>query len=58
VGVETVVNSRDEILCVEPERISCLLEGTRGLIDIGEQILDAEREVMEETGILPRFHSI
>jgi ADP-ribose pyrophosphatase YjhB (NUDIX family) len=61
VGVgAVVVNSRDEILCVRELRKNFMpWKVPGGLADIGEQISEAaEREVMEETGIPTRFHSI
>lgn len=61
VGVgAVVVNSRDEILCVRELRKNFMpWKVPGGLADIGEQISEAaEREVMEETGISTRFHSI
>lgn len=61
VGVgAVVVNSRDEILCVRELRQNFMpWKVPGGLADIGEQISEAaEREVMEETGIPTRFHSI
>jgi ADP-ribose pyrophosphatase YjhB (NUDIX family) len=61
VGVgAVVVNSRDEILCVRELRRNFMpwkIPG--GLSDLGEHIsAAAEREVMEETRIPTKFHSI
>lgn len=55
-----VVNSRNEILCVRELRQNYLPWKTpTGLSELGETIDDAvEREVLEETGIQARFHSI
>jgi len=61
VGVgAVVVNSRDEILCVRELRKNYLPWKTpTGLSELGEHIDDAAvREVMEETGIRTKFHSI
>lgn len=55
-----VVNSRNEILCVRELRMNYMpwkLPG--GLSELGESIADAaEREVLEETGVPTKFHSI
>jgi ADP-ribose pyrophosphatase YjhB (NUDIX family) len=55
-----VVNSRDEILCVRELRNNYRPWKTpTGLSNLGEQLDDAaEREVLEETGIQTKFHSI
>jgi len=55
-----VVNSRDEILCVRELRKNYMPWKTpTGLSDLGEQIDEAAvREVMEETGIRTKFHSL
>lgn len=61
VGVgAVVVNSRDEILCVREIRKNYMPWKTpTGLSELGEQIDDAAvREVLEETGIRTKFHSI
>jgi len=61
VGVgAVVVNSRDEILCVRELRRNYFRWKTpTGISDLGERIDEAaEREVMEETGIRAKFHSI
>lgn len=61
VGVgAVVVNSRDEILCVRELRKNYLPWKTpTGLSELGEHIDDAAvREVLEETGIRTKFHSI
>lgn len=61
VGVgAVVVNSRNEILCVRELRNNYMKWKTpTGLSDLGEQIDDAAcREVLEETGIQTRFHSL
>jgi ADP-ribose pyrophosphatase YjhB (NUDIX family) len=55
-----VVNSRDEILCVRELRRNYRPWKTpTGLTELGEQIDEgAIREVLEETGIRTRFHSL
>jgi len=55
-----VVNSRDEVLCVRELRTNYRPWKTpTGLADIGENIdAAAEREVLEETGIRTKFHSV
>ena len=61
VGVGAVViNSRNEILCVQELRKNYMKWKTpTGLTELGEQLDDAAcREVMEETGVPTRFHSI
>jgi ADP-ribose pyrophosphatase YjhB (NUDIX family) len=61
VGVgAVVVNSRDEILCVRELRKNYMPWKTpTGLSELGEQIDEAAvREVLEETGIPTKFHSI
>jgi ADP-ribose pyrophosphatase YjhB (NUDIX family) len=61
VGVgAVVVNSRDEILCVRELRKNYMPWKTpTGLSNLGEQIDEAAvREVLEETGIRTKFHSI
>lgn len=61
VGVgAVVVNSRDEILCVREIRKNYMPWKTpTGLSELGEQIDEAAvREVLEETGIRTKFHSI
>lgn len=61
VGVgAVVVNSRNEILCVRELRKNYMPWKTpTGLSELGEQIDEAaEREVLEETGIQTKFHSI
>lgn len=61
VGVgAVVVNSRNEILCVRELRRNYLpWKVPGGLSELGESIADAaEREVLEETGIKTKFHSI
>jgi ADP-ribose pyrophosphatase YjhB (NUDIX family) len=61
VGVGAVViNSRDEILCVRELRRNYMpWKVPTGLSELGESIADAAvREVMEETGVPTKFHSI
>jgi ADP-ribose pyrophosphatase YjhB (NUDIX family) len=61
VGVgAVVVNSRNEILCVRELRKNYMPWKTpTGLSELGEQIDEAAvREVLEETGIHTKFHSI
>jgi ADP-ribose pyrophosphatase YjhB (NUDIX family) len=61
VGVgAVVVNSRNEILCVRELGTNYLpWKIPTGLSDLGESIGDvAVREVLEEIGIVTRFHSI
>jgi ADP-ribose pyrophosphatase YjhB (NUDIX family) len=55
-----VVNSRDEILCVRELRMNYMpWKVPGGLSELGESISDAaEREVLEETGVPTKFHSI
>lgn len=55
-----VVNSREEILCVRELRTNYLKWKTpTGHSELGEHIDEAiEREVLEETGIRAKFHSI
>jgi ADP-ribose pyrophosphatase YjhB (NUDIX family) len=55
-----VVNSRDEILCVRELRRNYRPWKTpTGLTELGEQIDEgAIREVLEETGIKTKFHSL
>jgi ADP-ribose pyrophosphatase YjhB (NUDIX family) len=61
VGVGAVViNSRDEILCVRELRKNYMpWKVPTGLSELGESITDAAiREVLEETGVPTKFHSI
>lgn len=61
VGVgAVVVNSRGEILCVRELRKNYMKWKTpTGLSELGEQLDEAaEREVLEETGIKAKFHSV
>jgi 8-oxo-dGTP pyrophosphatase MutT (NUDIX family) len=61
VGVgAVVVNSREEILCVREIRRNFMpWKVPGGLAELGESISEAaEREVLEETGIPTKFHSI
>lgn len=55
-----VVNSRNEVLCVRELRKNYMPWKTpTGLSDLGEHIEEAAiREVLEETGIRTRFHSV
>ena len=61
VGVgSVVVNSRNEILCVRELRRNYMPWKTpTGLSELGESLdVTAEREVLEETGIRAKFHSL
>lgn len=61
VGVGAVViNSKDEILCVRELRKNYMpWKVPTGLSELGESITDAAvREVLEETGVPTKFHSV